>query len=366
MNYSFASAFASDQEALKPGQTHKPETDDSALVYANNFWIGDNKIINSGATESIDCTKGFDLKNYLLTKLRAINSAYKVTGKNGQWNFSASGAPTISTNITNDGNMVASSAATSAGLRPNMIYLHSVQGGGGNLNIVITNNEGKISEVINTEAFGKPLASVFSDDEINTIKLVHGDRCDQNIERWTAGGSNDGLDGKGIKETIRHLKRLKDSNNPEITKVCNVLGLSESEFRASSLLEEGFKPSNSGISEAATKKVKPQSFLRFLLAIFSKQNKDEDKLAQALLKHQNWITAETIKRNPKLQKIKSENSNHQIAQLSYHGGTIAGRLSVPEVLENFKSQLGINNVVKHYPDLDGSVDLTEAQLASKA
>jgi hypothetical protein len=356
VNYSFASPFASEKHALKSDQSYLEETDDNAFVYANNFWIGDNKITNSGATESIDCTKGFDLKNYLLTKLRVINPDYKVSGKKGQWIFSANNAPTISTNITNDGNMVASSAATRAGLKPNQIYIHSVQGGGGNLNIVITDADSKISEVINTEAFGKPLNSVFSDDEIDTIKLIHGDRCDQNIERWTAGGTDDGIDKIGIKETVRHLKAFKQKFNTRdllgkeekqtlienFNKIKEALSLKAGGILKSKLLKEDFTLSNSAVSDAAN---------------------EGDMLALALLKHQNWITAETIKRNPQLKGIQGKN---QPDQLSYHGGTISGRLEVLEVNEDFKTKLGINKLEKHSPDLDGSVDLTEAQLASKA
>ncbi|MEY3369476.1 MAG: hypothetical protein RLZZ361_146, partial [Cyanobacteriota bacterium] len=218
VNYSFASVFASDKQALKDGQKHIEETSDSAYIYAPNFWIGDNKRTNND-TESIDCNKGFDIKKYLLKNLRKINFNYQISGKNGQWTFRASGAPTIITNITNDGNMVAMSAATSAGLKANNIYLHTVQGGGGNLNIVKTNNNQEIEEVINTEAFGKPLASVFSDDEINTIKLVHGDRCDQNIERWTAGGCSEIKQNKGIKASVVYLIQEVESYTNLVEKI---------------------------------------------------------------------------------------------------------------------------------------------------
>ena len=355
VNYSFASPFASEEHALKPGQEPQKETKESAIIYANNFWIDDNKITNNGK-ESIDFTKGFDIKKYLLENLRKINSNYQVSGQNGQWTFSAEGAPTISTNITNDGNMVASSAATRAGLKPNQIYIHSVQGGGGNLNIVITDANSKITEVINTEAFGKPLESVFDPEEIAEIKLIHGDRCDENIERWTAGGSNDGLDGKGIKETVRYLKAFKqkfntrdhlDANEKDaviknLKKIKTALSLEKGGILKSKLLKDDFELSNSAVSEAA---------------------KNGDKLALALLKHQNWITAETIKRNPQLKEIKDKTPPDQ---LSYHGGTISGRLEVLEVSEDFKTKLGINKLEKHSPELDGSVDLTEAQLTSKA
>jgi hypothetical protein len=339
VNYSFASVFADDKQALKDGQTHIKETPDSAYIYAPNFWIGENK-----KNDSIDFTKAFDLKGYLLEQLKKINSNYSVNGKNGQWTFRASGAPTISTNITNDGNMVAMSAATSAGLKANKIYLHTVQGGGGNLNIVITDADSKISEVINTEAFGKPLNSVFSDDEIDTIKLIHGDRCDQNIERWTAGGADAGEDQKGIKESVKYLRALKPADK-DIARAA--LGISHKSFKNSSLLKEDFSPSNPAVIKAA---------------------KDEDKLALALLKHQNWITAETIKRNKRLKKLQGHNKNHKIAQLSYHGSSIKKRLRIDTLKEHFNKLLNkLTDVIfEHSPDLDGSVDLTEAQLGSKA
>lgn len=339
VNYSFASVFASDKQALKDGQTHIKETSDSAYIYAPNFWIGDNKRTNND-TESIDCNKGFDIKKYLLENLRKINSNYQISGQNGQWTFRAEGAPTIITNITNDGNMVAMSAATSAGLKANKIYLHTVQGGGGNLNIVKTNAQGRITKVINTEAFGQPLTSVFTHEEIAEIKLIHGDRCDQNIERWTAGGTDDGEDKKGIKESVKYLRAL----NPADNAISKALGISQKSFKNSSLLKEDFSPSNPAVIKAA---------------------KAGDKLALALLKHQNWITAETIKRNKRLKKLQGHNKNHKIAQLSYHGSAIKKRLKVDSIKNDLKKLLKnlTREIVKHSPDLDGSVDLTEAQLS---
>jgi hypothetical protein len=337
VNYSFASVFASDKQALKDGQTQIEETPDSAYIYAPNFWIGDNK------NDSIDFTKAFDLKGYLLEQLKKINPNYLVNGKNGQWTFRASGAPTISTNITNDGNMVAMSAATSAGLKANKIYLHTVQGGGGNLNIVKTNAQRKITNVINTEAFGQPLTSVFTHEEIKTIKLIHGDRCDQNIERWTAGGTDDGEDKKGIKESVKYLRAL----NPADNAIAKALRISHKSFKNSSLLKKDFSPTNPEVIKAA---------------------KDGDKLALALLKHQNWITAETIKRNKRLKKLQRHNKNHHIAQLSYHGSAIKKKLKVDSIKKDLKKLIKnlTREIVKHSPELDGSVDLTEAQLASKA
>ena len=370
VNYSFASVFASDKQALKDGQKYIKETQDSAYIYAPNFWIGDNKITNSDASESIDCKKGFDLKNYLLTKLRVINPDYKVSGKNGQWTFSAPKAPTIITNITNDGNMVAMSAATSAGLKANKIYLHTVQGGGGNLNIVKTNNNREIEEVINTEAFGQPLTSVFTHEEIAEIKLIHGDRCDQNIERWTAGSCSEIKQNKGIKASVVYLiqeiesytnllNKVDPSGNEmedcylwdeKLKKIAQTLDLDFNDLINSKLLSSEFLSTQ-----------KPNKSIRELA-------KAGDKLALALLKHQNWITAETIKRNPKLQKIKSENSNPQIAQLSYHGSAIKKRLRIDSLKEHFNKLLKklTDKIFEHSPELDGSVDLTEAQLAPKA
>ena len=338
VNYSFASVFASDKQALKDGQTHIKETPDSAYIYAPNFWIGDNK-----KNDSIDFTEAFDLKGYLLKQLKKINPNYSVNGKNGQWTFRASGAPTISTNITNDGNMVAMSAATKAGLKANKIYLHTVQGGGGNLNIVKTNAQGRITKVINTEAFGQPLTSVFTDEEIAKIKLIHGDRCDENIERWTAGGTDDGEDKKGIKESVKYLRALNPALNPAYKAIAKALRISHRNFKESSLLKENFSPSNPAVNKAA---------------------KAGDKLAIALLKHQNWITAETIKRNKRLKKLQGHNKNHKIAQLSYHGSAIRKRLKNSFIKNDLKKLLKnlTREIVKHSPDLDGSVDLTEAQL----
>jgi len=338
VNYSFASVFASDKQALKDGQRHRKETPLSAYIYAPNFWIGKNK-----KNDSIVFTKAFDLKGYLLKQLQKINSNYSVKGKNGQWNFSAEGAPIISTNITNDGNMVAMSAATSAGLKANKLYLHTVQGGGGNLNIVKTNASGKITKVINTEAFGQPLKSVFSNEEIDIIKLIHGDRCDQNIERWTAGGTDDGDDKKGIKESVRYLRAF----NPANKAIAKALGISHKNYQKSSLLEENFPLSNLAVIKAAH---------------------GGDKLAIALLKHQNWITAETIKRNKRLKNLQRYNQHHTIAQLSYHGSAIRKKLKVDSIKRNLKKLLKelTKKIVKHSPELDGSVDLTEAQLTSKA
>jgi hypothetical protein len=341
VNYSFASVFASDKQALKDGQRHIKETQHSAFIYAPNFWIGDNK-----KNDSIVFTQAFDLKGYLLKQLKIINSNYSVKGKNGQWTFSAPKAPTISTNITNDGNMVAMSAATSAGLKANKLYLHTVQGGGGNLNIVKTDAQGKIAKVINTEAFGQPLSSVFNPAEIETIKLIHGNRCDQNIERWTAGGTDYGDDEKGIKESVRYLRALNPADKAKA--IAKALRIHYENYQKSSLLKEDFTPSNPEVIKAAH---------------------GGDKLAIALLKHQNWITAETIKRNKRLKNLQRYNQHHTIAQLSYHGSAIRKKLkkveSIKRNLEKLLKEL-TKKIVKHSPELDGSVDLTEAQLASIA
>ena len=52
--------------------------------------------------------------------------------------------------------------------------------------------------------------------------------------------------------------------------------------------------------------------------------------------------------------------------MEYKEKTNQTSLEVPAVSNDFKTKLGINKLDKHSPDLDGSVDLTEAQLASKA
>ncbi|MEY3370861.1 MAG: hypothetical protein RLZZ361_1531, partial [Cyanobacteriota bacterium] len=167
-----------------------------------------------------------------------------------------------------------------------------------------------------------------------------GDRCDQNIERWTAGGTDDGEDKKGIKESVKYLRVLKPAYNA----IAKALGISPRNFKNSSLLKEDFSPSNLAVIRAA---------------------KAGDKLALALLKHQNWITAETIKRNPQLKGIQGKN---QPDQLSYHGSAIKKRLKLDSIKNDLKKLLKnlTREIVKHSPDLDGSVDLTEAQLGSKA
>jgi hypothetical protein len=358
VNISWAGPFASDKESLKPDQRPITETYNKAIIYASNFPTDDS---------TVDHTKPFDIKGKILQGLSQVTKqSYWASGTQGNWTFQASNAPTIKTNINNDGNMVAISSATQAGLKPNSVYLHIVQGGGGNLNIVITGNESEIVSVINTEAFGKNLRTIFSDEEIRDISLVHGKRDDYNIERWTAGGNtNEPNANKGIKASVKHLRQFvnrqkllenKENHNSEesflytrantfIDRISTDLKISSSAITNSTLMEDpqpGEDP-NARVAQAA---------------------QEGDELAIALLKHQNWITAQTIIRTLKKKNIDTS----KIAKVSYHGGSISGKLGVAVINQDFIEVLNqglgtnINHIVYHEPKMDGTIDLTLAEL----
>jgi hypothetical protein len=352
VNISWAGPFANDQESLKPDQKYHPETDNKGIIYASNFPTDDS---------TLNHRKPFDIKGKILERLSTeTDQNYSAEGTQGNWTFRASNAPTIKTNITNDGNMVAISSATQAGLKPDSVYLHTVQGGGGNLNIVRTNADSNIASVINTEAFGKDLKDIFTDQEIKEIKLVHGDRDDNNIERWTAGGNtNDPDANKGIKASVRYLKGIvekyqtisKEENeeyiniNIVIEKISNILNIDFNHITNSTLMEDPQQGEdlNARVTQAA---------------------KEGDELALALLEHQNWITAQTIIRTLKKRNINTS----KIAQVSYHGSSISGRLGVEAIKNHFIEVLNsgldtpIQDLVHHAPDMDGTIDLTLAEL----
>jgi hypothetical protein len=358
VNISWAGPFANDQESLKPDQSHITETYNKAIIYASNFPTDDS---------TVDHTKPFDIKGKILDRLSQVTKqCYRADGTQGNWTFRATNAPTIKTNINNDGNMVAISSATQAGLKPNSVYLHIVQGGGGNLNIVITGNESEIVSVINTEAFGKNLRTIFSDDEIGDISLVHGERDDYNIERWTAGGNtNEPNAKKGIKASVKYLRQFVNRQKLLENKENHTNEESFLYTRANTFIDcisTDLKIPSSAITNS-TLMEDPQPG-EDLNARVTKAAQEGDELAIALLKHQNWITAQTIIRTLKNRNIDTS----KIAQVSYHGGSISGRLGVAVINKDFIEVLNrglgtnINDIVHHAPDMDGTIDLTLAEL----
>jgi hypothetical protein len=358
VNISWAGPFASDKDSLKLDQNFTQETDNEAMIYASNFPTEDS---------TVNHTKPFDIKGKILERLSKVNDrTYWVSGEQGKWIFQKSNLPTIKTNITNDGNMVAISSATQAGLKPDSVYLHTVQGGGGNLNIVITDAKSKIVSVINTEAFGKDLKDIFTDKEIKDIKLVHGDRVDNNIERWTAGGNTNDPDAKkGIKASVRYLKGIVDKYKDNLDKKNPVNEEIKEFIEMNNLLKsisKNLKISDTQITNSTLMK-DPQPG-EDLNARVSQAAQKGDELALALLKHQNWITAQTIIRTLKKRNIDTSN----IAQVSYHGSSISGRLGVEAIKNHFIKVLNeglktnINDIVHHAPDMDGTIDLTVAEL----
>lgn len=337
INVSWAAPHARDIPQNKTsGQTYVEETDRDGWVYRSNLRMHGKK----------DPDSSFNLKRSLKESLaKTFNtspSEVKVSGRSGHWDISIKDAPNIKIKWDNDGNMVALSTRDT---QAESISIHSIQGGGGNANIVVTDQDGHV-HVYNTEAFGESIDSLPQELKDRTL-LIHGDRENRRIEKWTAGGNNDEL--SGVKASLVHLRKLNDE---KLGAVAEALKIRLEDLKSSPLLKT---------DDDTLASIDDQN------KWITNQAKDGDTLARALEEDLMRLTLEVIA--PKIKAIQENFHGHKVTQFTYHGGSIASRMKKLDLFSMtqdwFKSRgfnIPLNRIKKHEPELDGARDITHTEL----